>query len=128
GQGWPWVAASGIAGLERLVIHGIKPGSYLVRLVFAEPEDGAKVGSRSFDVSVQGTAVAKGLDLVDRTGSAMQVLTESFPGIKVAEDGLLAIGLKAQHGQTVLSGVEILSSEISPEALPDPATVPGRLP
>ena len=50
GEGWPWVAASGVKGLRRLTLAGLKPGRYTVKLVFAAPDR----GTHRFAVDLQG--------------------------------------------------------------------------
>jgi hypothetical protein len=111
GQGWPWVAASGVEGLESLTVHGLKPGRYLVRLVFGEPGS----GNRRFNVSLQGRPVINNLVLEDR----MKAVTRSFPGV-VCRD-TLTIELKALAGRTQLSGIEIIAEDL-------PNTPPPHLP
>ncbi|MBI2480864.1 MAG: PQQ-binding-like beta-propeller repeat protein, partial [Planctomycetia bacterium] len=52
GEGWPWVAASGVEGASAVTISGLKPGQYTVRLHFAEPNDDST--SRKFSVAIGG--------------------------------------------------------------------------
>ncbi|MCF6310828.1 MAG: PQQ-binding-like beta-propeller repeat protein [Verrucomicrobiales bacterium] len=107
GKGWPWVAASGMQGLQSFSVKGIKPGEYAVRLVFLEPDD-KKVGERVFAVFLQGKPWLKDLDVVQQAGGRMRALTQVSNKVVVAEDGRLLVELKADKGATILSGVELI--------------------
>lgn len=39
GNGWPWVAGSGVVGLKSITIYGMKPGSYRVRITSPLPSE-----------------------------------------------------------------------------------------
>lgn len=126
GEGWPWVGASGVKGLQRVTVAGLKPGSYTVRLVFTEPEANAKLGSRKFAVRLQGQSVAENLDAVAEAGGPMRVVTKQFAKVTVT-DGTLSVQLDAQSGQTLLNGLEIIRAGLPMDPLPNPARVPGRM-
>lgn len=126
GEGWPWVGASGVKGLQRVTVNGLKPGSYTVRLVFTEPDAAAKLGGRKFAVRVQGQSVAESLDVLAEAGGPMRVLTKQFAKV-VVTDGTLTVQLAAQSGQTLLNGLELVRAGLTREPLPNPARVPGRL-
>ncbi len=54
---YPWVSASMAEGLDRFVMKDLKPGQYLVRLYFAEPEEIAPVSvcrTSEFKVKMSG--------------------------------------------------------------------------
>ena len=126
GEGWPWVGASGVKGLQRVTVAGMKPGSYTVRLVFTEPDASAKLGGRKFGVRLQGQFVVESLDVLAEAGGPMRVVTKQFTKVTVT-DGTLTVQLDAQSGQTLLNGLEIVRSGLTMDPLPNPARVPGRM-
>lgn len=126
GEGWPWVGASGVKGLQRVTVAGLKPGGYTVRLVFTEPDATAKLGGRKFAVRLQDQVVLNELDVLAETGGVLRVLTKTFAKVTVT-DGTLTVQLDAQSGQTLLNGLEIVRAGLTMEPLPNPARVPGRL-
>jgi outer membrane protein assembly factor BamB len=126
GEGWPWVGASGVKGLQRVTVAGLKPGSYTVRLVFTEPDAAAKLGGRKFAVRLQNQTVAESLDVLAEAGGPMRVVTKQFSKVAVT-DGTLTVQLDAQSGQTLLNGLEIIRAGLTMEPLPNPARVPGRM-
>lgn len=126
GEGWPWVGASGMKGLQSVTVAGLKPGSYTVRLVFTEPDATAKLGGRKFAVRLQDQVVLNELDVLAESGGVMRVLTKTFAKVAVA-DGTLTVKLAAHTGQTLLNGLEIVRAGLTMEPLPSPARVPGRL-
>lgn len=99
GQGWPWVAASGVKALRSATISGLKPGVYTLRLIFAAPDDAKHV----FDITIQNTPALTKLNLPTNRIA----MTQSIPNIQVT-DGTLTIKLNAIEGETLLSGVEII--------------------
>ena len=112
GEDLAWVAASGVEGVSTVTVplgsDPANPGArrYTVRLVFAEPDD-LKPGDRVFDVSLQGSAVLTGFDVVGQAGARNRAVVREFPG--VTADKELTIGLKATTGKPILSGVEIVA-------------------
>jgi hypothetical protein len=126
GTGWPWVGASGVKGLQRVTVNGLKPGSYTVRLVFTEPDAATKLGGRKFAVRLQGQSVAEGLDVLAEAGGPMRVVTKQVSKVAVT-DGTLTVQLDAQSGVTLLNGLEIVRAGLPMDPLPNPARVPGRM-
>jgi len=126
GTGWPWAGASGVKGLQRVTVNGLKPGSYTVRLVFTEPDASAKLGDRKFAVRLQNQTVTESLDILAEAGGAMRVVTKQFAKVAVT-DGTLTVQLDAQTGTTLLNGLEIIRAGLPIDPLPSPARVPGRL-
>ena len=112
GTGWPWVAASGMSGAESILITGVKPGEYSVRLVFVEPGN-KKSGERVFDLSLQGQVVLESFDVVKEGKGRMRAVTKIQNKVKVGQDGLLEVSLKAKVGVTVLSGIELIREGLS---------------
>ncbi|MCH5377757.1 MAG: malectin, partial [Planctomycetes bacterium] len=107
GHGWPWVGASGAEGLSRLTLEGLKPGTYSVRLYFAEPAEG-DAGSRTFDVQLQGKTVLEGFDVARDAGGALRVAVRQFD--EVASQGALDLRLIAENGRTLLNGIEVVAT------------------
>ncbi|MEO6785190.1 MAG: malectin domain-containing carbohydrate-binding protein, partial [Chthoniobacteraceae bacterium] len=126
GEGWPWVAASGCKGLRSVAVSGLKVGSYVVRLVFAEPDAATVRGGRRFDVRVQDQVALENFDVLADTGGTMRVATKTIPKVGV-NDGALTITLTPRAGATILSGIEIIREGLPIAPLPSPARVPGRL-
>ncbi len=105
GGAWPWVAASVVEGLEQLTLHNLKPGTYTVRLFFAEP-DVLKPADRVQTVSLQGQVVLRDLDVLSDAGSPMHGIVRKIEGVKVED--VLILNLLATTGQSVISGLEVI--------------------
>ncbi len=101
GQGWPWVAASGLEALESVTIKGLRPGKYRVQLTFANPTD----DKRNYSIRLQDRVVEQAFV----AGAKMIAVTRFFSGIK--SDGSIKLDLVAQTGSTQLSGIEVVSME-----------------
>lgn len=94
---------------------------YRVRLLMADGE-WAEPGRRVFDVTAEGRRVASGVDIVAAVGqgAAHEV---SFP-VRV-EDGMLTIQFTAHAGLTLVSAIEVTSTDPAARAeLGDPALIP----
>ncbi|MEZ5952551.1 MAG: PQQ-binding-like beta-propeller repeat protein [Planctomycetaceae bacterium] len=115
GTGWPWVSASGISGVQSVTLRGIQPGSYTVRLHFAEPEK-TPVGARLFDVSLNGTRVLERLDLAEATPAALAPLVREFPRIPL--EGELRVEFTAIRGEPVIGGIELVPTDQTLDDLP----------
>jgi hypothetical protein len=107
GDGWPWVNASGAAGLETFILSNLKPGQYTVRLSFAE-RTAAAVGERVQTVSLQGETVLKDFDIAQATNGAIAGVVREFRDISL--DGRLTVELSAKRGRTLISGLELIST------------------
>lgn len=105
GEGWPWVAGSGVRGIRSATLGGIKPGNYHVRLVFCEPEDQDEVSV--FSVAVNGEQVAGDLDVVKKAGGVRKGYVLEVASIAVGDNGKFQIDLRPEAGETVLSGIEL---------------------
>ena len=99
----PWVAASGVDGMESIKVRGLKPGNYRVRLIFANPTD----DERCFDIQLQGRTVSTDFSL----GRRLTTVAMIFDG--VASEGSLQIALEAKKGATQLSGIEIVPMDLA---------------
>jgi outer membrane protein assembly factor BamB len=109
----PWVAASGVKGLETLhVTLDHKPTQerqLTVRLYFMEP-DGLKPGQRLFHVALQGREVWHDLDVAREAGGANRSLVKEIHGVRVTRDLRVRLtpSVRAERAETVLCGVEIM--------------------
>ena len=99
-----WVGASGLEGVEQVVIKLKSNGQYRVKMHFIEPEH-VQSAQRIFDVSLQDKTVLSKLDIAQVAGRKHQVIAREF---KVAVLGqTLKIHLKAYDGtKPVLCGVQ----------------------
>jgi len=110
--GLPMVAASGLEGIESLVVSlGEKAGAsrrYTVRLHFGEVED-LRPQQRVFDVELQGKPALKGFDIVSAAGGPLRAIAREFRGI--AADKAMSVTLKSRTPAkpAVLCGIEIIA-------------------
>jgi hypothetical protein len=107
-QAWPWVNASMAEGLERFVIKDLKPGDYLVRLYFAEPE-ALDPKHRLQDITLQGRLVVRDFDVADEANGVMRGAVKEFLNIEIKDD--LILTLSATNGKTVISGIELIRQD-----------------
>ena len=107
---FPWIHASMAEQLERCVIRGLKPGKYVVRLYFAEPEF-AEAKQRLQDIKLQGEIVADEFNIMETAGGVMRGTVREFKNIKVTNELLLE--LSSPQGRTIISGIELLGHESS---------------
>ena len=101
GEGWPWVAASGVSGLKSATLEGLKPGKYRVNLVFAAQD----TDEPSFDVTVQSAELAKALNVAAEADGPMKALTKSRENVAIDDSGQLRLEFQ---GQSSLSGLEMI--------------------
>lgn len=116
GQGWPWVCASGAQGLKSLRLTELKPGTFTVRLYFVEPQHTA-AGARVFDVALQGKSVLKNVDIFAAVQGKMKCLVKEFTGVQL--DGDCTLTFTAHRGQSLLSGIELVSTGLPLDPLPE---------
>jgi outer membrane protein assembly factor BamB len=109
GPALPWVAASGVMGLERLTITvGDKqPRRYTVRLHFAEPVAEQLAGQRLFSVRLQGKKAIDALDIVTAAGGPRRAITREFRGVEVTGD--LQVDFVPNLGAPLLCGIEVVA-------------------
>jgi hypothetical protein len=117
GQGWPWVAASGVKALRAATISGLKSGTYTVRLTFASPNEDKHI----FDIAIQDKPTLTKLALPAK----LIATTQTIPNIQVT-DGTLTLKLTAIEGETLLSGIEIIREGLKLGDVPDVARVSGK--
>lgn len=107
GDGWPWVAASGLQGADAITIEGFQPSHYTVRLYFALPDRDDEMNDGVFDVALNGRRVIERLELSAKRG-LMKSTVQQFQNVKI--DGSLRIELKKHSGQTTICGIEVVRS------------------
>ena len=105
GAGWPWVAASGVAGATSVTISGLRTGEFTVRLFFADPSC-EKAGERVFDIALNGRTQVEGYDVVKEAEGCMRSTTLEFKAVPV--EGSLQISFVPRAGQAIVSGVEVV--------------------
>jgi outer membrane protein assembly factor BamB len=118
GTGWPWVAASGVTGARTITIAGLKPGTFTVRLYFAEI-DHAQPGQRVFDIALNNRTLRENFDILAAASGNMRSTVLQFDQIEVADQ--LRIALAPRQGEPLLSGIELVADglELDPvRALP----------
>ena len=86
----------------------VEASPHTVRLHFSDPGP-TKTAERIFSVSLQGQTVIEGLDIATAAGRSQKTIVHEFRHISIGNE--LTIDLSAQHGQTVLCGVEIVSEQ-----------------
>jgi len=92
----------------------LKPGTYELRLHFAEnfygPESaaGGGEGSRTMTVSANGQELLHGFDVLADAGGERTADVKVFPGISPAQDGQLHLTFSGQSSSAMLSAIEIL--------------------
>ena len=79
-------------------------GRYRINLRFTEPS-ASGAGERVFNVSVNGKAALKGVDIFKAAGGKLKGVTRSFEG--TAKDGALEIEFKPVKGQALVSALSI---------------------
>jgi hypothetical protein len=108
GDGWPWVCASGIEGLRTFRLDNLKPGTYTVRLLFAEPD---KTGARIQSLEINGKPVMRDFDIRAAAGGAMRGVVKEFQGLEL--DGCFELELVPSAGKTFICGIELVLDESS---------------
>lgn len=118
GEGLAWVAASGVEGAERVVVHlrptdaknadRRSPRLYTVRLYFLEPDDRVQPGQRVFDVTIQGKPVLPRFDIVSEAGAPWRSVVRTFPRQPVADD-LIVAQRSLTPRAAILCGIEAIA-------------------
>lgn len=110
-----WVAASGLVGADEIRIPLDNPMrdlmTYTVRLYFTEPDRSIAVGERVFDIAIQGKTVVHDFDPVAEAGRPRMSMVKEFSGIEATEE--LIIAFTCSSGESILSGIELISSDQS---------------
>jgi hypothetical protein len=107
----PWVASSGVRGVEavsiKLLPAEMEDRDYTVRLHFAEPDD-LKPGDRVFDVTVQGRRVLDDFDIVRETGGPRKAVVKEVHGVRVNDELRLSFRPTGTR-PAILCGVEVVA-------------------
>ena len=105
---YPWVNASAVEGLNEFTIKGLRPGPYIVRLYFNEP-DVAVPGGRLQTIELQGNIVKENFDIAAESGGSMHATNLEFKGVKIQDE--LTLRLSSSRGETILSGLELIRED-----------------
>ncbi len=105
----PWVASSGISGIQRIEIETPSDGEYQVRLIFLEPE-GQRPDERVFDVSIQGTVVLTRFDVSKAAGGPSRSVVRTFSAHATGGKIVLEFNAKTKL-PALISGVELISRD-----------------
>jgi len=111
--GLPWVAASGVRGLDAFVLNDIGGGGrpYTVVLHFSEP-DGLASGQRVFDIALDGVVVDKAFDVAREAGGADRATSRTYQGVTLGDRLRIDLTPAPQSAHPpVLSGVELIREE-----------------
>lgn len=121
GDGWPWVIGSGVRGVRKVELTGLRPSTYRVRLFFAEPGRIA-TGERVFDVLVNGKEIARALDPAAESKTNAIPFTVR-PGIfreatTSEPTDAITVELVPRKGETILCGLEIIATDLEAGKVP----------
>jgi len=116
GKGWPWLCASGAEGIESLRLKDLKPGTFTVRLYFVEPQH-TTAGARVFDVALQGEPVLTNFDIFVAAQGRMKCLVKEFTDVQL--DGDCTLTFTTYKGESLLSGIELVSTDLPLDPLPE---------
>ena len=111
GTGWPWVAASSVEGLKILIMQDLKPGTYTVRLYFAETSD-LRVGDRVQNIFLNGEMALSDFDILADAKQQMTGIVRQVDGVKI--DDTFTMRLQSTVGKSLISGLELIRDETDP--------------
>lgn len=104
---------------EQLKYHlPVADGQYTLRLHFQEPLLHASIGSRMFDVILQGETVQEDFDILAQAGAPQTAVVADFALLANDGQGIELELLSQTSWQAVLSGIEVLQA--NPQAIPSP--------
>ena len=111
-----WASALGLSSYTfPLLGKEDQPARYTVRLHFADLNESAAVGTRVFDVKLQGETVIKDLDVAREAGGAKQALVRVVENVQVTDNLLLELVPRANNPKTeqlsILSAVEVVRTD-----------------
>ena len=90
----------------------VPDGSYHVRLHFVEPSLSSFVGSRKFDIQLQGTTVQTDFDILAAAGARFKAVQKTYTLIASGGSGItLQLNNKSNFGTPIISGIEILADD-----------------
>jgi len=94
----------------------LKSGTFTVRLYFVEPQHTA-AGARVFDVALQGKPVLTDFDIFVAARGRMKCLVKEFTGVQL--DGDCTLTFTAHKSESLLSGIELVSTGLPLDPLPE---------
>ncbi len=118
----PWVASSGVNGIQEIAIsvgkeEERKTRPFTVRLVFAEPEP-IEVGQRRFDVHIQDVRKLADFDITKEAGGARKSIIREFHDVLAGETLTVLFtapgkGIDYRGLPPIVSGIEVIEEEDS---------------
>jgi outer membrane protein assembly factor BamB len=112
--GLPWVAASGVKGVQSVQLtlskERGKERTYTVRLHFAEP-DPLGPGERVFHVALQRRDVLRNFDIVRAAGGPNRAVVKEFRGIRAGTELTVTLrpAASARVRAPILCGIEVVA-------------------
>ena len=104
GEGWPWVAGSGVQGVRKVTLNGLKPGRYQVRMTAWE--------SAADSLSFRGSLTLSGKN-------PARITTRDLEPINVSANGILSLSIPTPEGSDLLlCGLEIVDADLPIAPLP----------
>ena len=97
---------------------------FTVRLYLAEPQY-TEAGARVFDVTLQGKPELTNFDIVAEAQGKMKCLVKEFTDVRI--DGDCTLSFTTHKGQSLLSGVELVSAGLPLDRLPKNGSVRSPL-
>jgi hypothetical protein len=97
----------GVHASEFWVNTTVSPGTYLVRLRFAERRDLGDTMRRPMTVSLNRECVLEELDVAARAGGRGRALDLEFADI-MPRNGIIEVRLRAKDGEAILQALEVL--------------------
>ena len=99
------------------------PGSYTLRLHFVEGDSSVKVGGRTFNVSVNGSAALTNFDVLAAAGGLGKALDESIPVTVPAGGNAVTVSFQTVKYSAMVSAIELIPGGGTPA--PPPAAPTG---
>jgi len=100
-------------------------GHYALLLDFAEPAEGAAVGSRTFDVFAEGRQILDDYDIVKAAGGARTAVAESTD--VTVTDGALDLSFRGVAGEALVSAIVLIPTDVPAAAKPYTFPAPTEL-
>jgi hypothetical protein len=104
------------AGREFSFRRPVANGHYALLLDFAEPAEGAAVGSRTFDVFAEGRQILDDYDIVKAAGGARTAVADSTD--VTITDGALDLTFRGVMGDALVSAIVLIPTDVAAAAKP----------
>jgi hypothetical protein len=104
------------SGREFSFRRPVANGHYALLLDFAEPAEGAAVGSRTFDVFAEGRQILDDYDIVKAAGAARTAVADSSD--LTITDGTLDLGFRGVAGDALVSAIVLIPTGVPAAAKP----------